>query len=209
MFRIRKPNLSNSALKSPSSSLFSLRTRILLFTGLILLLIPLAFYVNQTIQLMYVVPEVPTKTQSQEARVYPKPVEIFIPAVHLSQLIHETTIQNNSWQISRFGISHLAVSASPGENGPIILYGHNTKNTFGPIRWLNKGDEIILKTDDAALHAYRIVETVKTDPKELSVFFKREDEALYLFTCDGFADLKRYIVIAEPIASSSAQVTNL
>jgi LPXTG-site transpeptidase (sortase) family protein len=181
----------------PVTSVLSLRTKLLLFTGLLCLSIPVIFYFNQMMQLMFFVPKVHDVARSTQT--FPLMTQINIPAVHLSLPVEETAIRNNTWGVAGNGASHLNISASPGESGPIILYSHNTSERFGPIRWLKAGNEISLETADGKKHQYKVKETVSVDPDELTVFFKRKGEMLYLYTCDGFADLKRFIVIAEPI----------
>jgi len=127
------------------------------------------------------------------------PVEVAIPAVNLMLPVQETRVINNTWTIAPDAVSHLNESANPTESGPIILYAHNTNEAFGPIKWLSRGEKITVKTADQKTYTYSIVETIITDPQELSVFFKRKQETLYLFTCDGFADLQRFIIVAEPV----------
>lgn len=190
--------------KKSKSPKVSLRTKILLVLGLILILIPSIFYLNQTIQLMYVVPEVPEAPAPADKPAAPLPTEVNIPRIRLSLPIEEAAIKNNTWEVAGTGVSHLNVSASPGEKAPIILYAHNTRQRFGPIRWLKKGDDVSLMTSDKKTHKYLVTRTVTVSPDKLSVFFSRKDETLYLFTCDGFADLKRFIVIAEPVTASSS-----
>ncbi len=182
---------------TPASPIFSFRTKVLVFSGLFLLLFAGFYYLNQTIQLAYFVPDVSVVTSKKIIK-NPAPVDIEIPALNLALPVTQTEISGNTWEIAENSISHLKVSANPKDPGPIIMYGHNRNNAFGPIRWLNRGDTIIVTTADNKIHQYTVVETVQTDPDELSVFFDRDHEALYLFTCDGFMDLKRYIVIAEP-----------
>lgn len=169
------------------------------------MLVPIVFYINQTVQLMYFVPTLPAGTEHTTIRSFPVPTHIDIPKVHITLPVAETAITNHVWGIAPDAVSHLHVSVNPGEAGPIILYAHNTNDRFGPIRWLNVGDRILLTNAKNKIYTYTITERLQTSPNELSVFFKRKSETLYLFTCDGFADLKRYIVVAEPTPSSSAQ----
>jgi LPXTG-site transpeptidase (sortase) family protein len=203
MPKIKKLSWRKSpAPQSAYTPIFSRRTKILLFTGLFLMLIPLVFYINQTAQLMFFVPAVPEKVAASVY--YPAPTHIDIPKVSISLPIEETVITNHVWGIAPDAVSHLSASVNPGETGPIILYAHNTNDRFGPIRWLSLGDTVLITNKDGKEFTYRVTETVRTDPNELSVFFKRKSETLYLFTCDGFADLQRYIIIAEPTATPSA-----
>ena len=126
------------------------------------------------------------------------PVRIHIQAVDIDLPIYETVISNNTWQIADNGISHLAVSARPGENGTIIIYGHNTNDRFGPIRWLNLGDTINITTADKKLFVYKISNIQTVDPTNTYILTSQKGSTLILYTCTGFADLKRYVIIAKP-----------
>lgn len=190
--RIKKKNLSfYQKTFSQSSAL----TKILLGLGTIFIIIPLFFYINEFVQLSFFTPKIPQVVQKHFSRL----VEIQIPSVDMDLSVEETAISGNTWQIANNGISHLAISSSPGENGPIILYGHNTNDRFGPIRWLTTSENIFLKTADGKTHAYKIIKTVDVNPDKTSIFSSEKGETLFLYTCDGFADLQRFIVVAKPV----------
>src|SRR5689334_4564715 len=97
----------------------SFRTKALLLLGIILVLIPTFFYVNEGVQLAFFTPKVPVVKKQ-----FPAPTWISIPAVQMELPIIEEAINGNTWGVAEDGISHLNVSARPGEVGPIILYGH-------------------------------------------------------------------------------------
>ena len=173
----------------------SLRTKLLLITGFILLSISLIWNLNQTIQLKFFTPKVPQIVKTEKTT--PRPLLLSIAAVNVNLHIEETAIRNNTWGISTKGASHLAISANPGEQGPIILYGHNTNDRLGPIRWLTTGKTIDIKTADGKTYSYTIKKLLEVDPKQTDVF-NQKTETLILYTCSGFADLKRFVVIATP-----------
>lgn len=172
----------------------SLRTKTLLIVGFFLVCVPTLFYVNEGIQLAFFTPKVHPVVSS-----YPTPSWISIPAVDLELPIVEEGISGHSWGVSDNGISHLDISARPGEVGPIILYGHNTNDRFGPIRWLTVGKEITITNKQNRSRQYRITKTLSVSPSEVSVLVSQQGETLILYTCDGFADLQRFVVIAKPI----------
>ena len=173
----------------------SLKTKLLFCTGLLLVLVPSFFYVNEFIQLSFFTPKVPIVVQKHLSR----PIEIIISTVDMDLPIEETVIAHNAWQIADNGASHLSTSARPGENGPIIIYSHNTNDRFGPIRWLSTGKQITLKTQDNKTHEYKITRTLQVAPDKTSIFFSEKGETLFLYTCDGFADLERFIIVAKPV----------
>jgi len=171
----------------------SIFTKLLLISGFLFVIIPTFFFVNETVQLAFFTPKV-----TEVKRILPPPSWISIKSVGMELPVFEEAISGSTWGISTDGISHLNISANPGEEGPIILYGHNTNNRFGPIRWLSPGSQVDLLTTDGKHHLYKIVKTEQVDASFVTVLTSQKGENLILYTCDGFADLKRFIVIARP-----------
>ncbi len=129
----------------------------------------------------------------------PAAVRIAIPKVDLSLPLTEATVTDNTWEISETGASHWDNSSNPGDNGNIVIYAHNKTNLFGPIRWLNVGDEIVLTAADGSEHIYRITQTLTVSPNQTEYILPKAEETLTLYTCTGFFDSQRYLVIAKPI----------
>lgn len=171
----------------------SIKTKVLLGLGILLVCIPTFFYVNETIQLAFFTPHIPSV-----ARHLSPPTELIIPPIGMDLPIKETALQGNTWQIADDGVSHLAISARPGESGPIILYGHNTNDRLGPIRWLSTGQKIFVKTADGKTHPYTITKTEDVASSKTSELVAVKGETVVLYTCDGFADLQRFLVFATP-----------
>lgn len=188
--RIQKKTRSN--LKKLSK--LSLRTKLLFLFGIIFLGTSLVWNLNQTIQLKFFTPKViPIK------KTHAIPTQLIIPRIFVDLPIEETAINNGVWQVGQTGASHLTISARPGEKGAIIMYGHNTTERLGPIRWVAKGDIIELKTADDKKYSYKISEILKVSPDRMDVLINQKNETLIIYTCDGFADLERFVVIAKPV----------
>ena len=183
--------------RSPHFHKLELLMRALFVIGSLLVIIYFALRINQGIQLAFFTPQV-TPIASRTEKTYAIPARLTISKVGIDLAIDEEAVSNTAWQISDKGASHLNISARPGEKGPIILYGHNTNDRFGPIRWLNKGDVIAITTTDGKKHTYRIGQTMKVKPDRIDIFTKEKGESLILYTCDGFADLERFVIIAQP-----------
>ena len=107
-------------------------------------------------------------------------------------------IQDNHWTISEKASSYLDQSARPGEQGNIILYGHNTRRIMGNIRALQGNEEIKLTTEDGVEHIYLVETIVEVDPSQTKYLEPTEEETLTLYTCSGFMDKQRFIVQAKP-----------
>ena len=184
----------NEKHKTKPRVIITRRTLTLFIIGFLLISVPSLFYLNEGIQLAFFTPKVPVITVVKK---FAAPVSIQIPDVRINLPVEETVINHGVWQIARNSISHLSTSARPGEKGPIVLYGHNTNDRFGPIRWLKEGGKISVTTSGGIVHSYTIYKTLDISPNDTNIF-NQSSETLILYTCDGFADLQRFVVLAKP-----------
>lgn len=131
-----------------------------------------------------------------------QPTYLTIDSIQIHLPIDETVIHAGVWQVSQNSISHLATSATPGAQGNIILYGHNTKERLGNLSKVKKGTSIYLTTKNGEKHEYVVVNTQVVNPSQVEVLTAQHDEELTIYTCYGFADLKRFVVKALPVKAS-------
>lgn len=127
------------------------------------------------------------------------PIKISIPSINTELPVEETLIENGIWQISDKGVSHLATSAYPGNEGNIIFYGHNTNERLGRLPQIEKGDTITVTSKNGRTFEYRVVSTQVVKPTDIDKLTSYSDQTLTIYTCTGFADLKRQLVKAERI----------
>lgn len=130
------------------------------------------------------------------------PTFISIEKIDVSLPVKPTQIIDGEWQVRDDAVSHLAASSVPGENGNIILYGHNTKNFFARLSELKKDDTFTILTIDGVHHTYKVTETLVVSPDDIWVLADSGEEEVTLYTCYGFADLKRFVVKAVPLLAS-------
>ncbi len=128
-----------------------------------------------------------------------KPVGIKIPKVSVDLGVEEGGVVDNVWEISSKGVSHWDQSVSPGEKGNMVIYGHNHNHLFGPIRWLELGDEVEVVNEDGEVFSYKVVLTEVVTSEDVSKIQPTNEEILTMYTCDGVMDSKRYVVRAEPM----------
>lgn len=105
---------------------------------------------------------------------------------------------NGQWTVSETVASYLTQSAKPGEPGNIIVYGHNRPQIFSPLTKTKVGDEVILTTDDGRERRYAVRTIREVDPSQVESLQPTPTETLTIYTCSGFLDSKRFIVIATP-----------
>lgn len=127
-----------------------------------------------------------------------KPVYIKIYPIGVDVAIKEAVINDGVWTIFPNEASHLNTSAGIGDKGNIVIYGHNKDSIFGPIRWLKEGTKIEIQGSDKKIYYYQVVKTDTVSPNDLEYVLPKNNETLTLYTCMGFLDSKRFVVVAEP-----------
>ena len=125
------------------------------------------------------------------------PIGIHINTVNLSLKITPAQINNNRWEASTTGISHLKSSVVPGQKGNAVLYGHNWPNLLGKLKNVKAGDTITVINSDQSEKVFEVEYITEVAPSEISILEDSEDTRITLYTCSGFLDTKRLVVVAK------------
>lgn len=125
------------------------------------------------------------------------PVRIIIPQLKIDLAIEPSKVVDGFWEIhndvANFGVG----SSLPDENGNTVIFAHAKKKQFGPLRAIKKDYEISVQTKNGLWYTYKVVEKKEVRPYNVEVIAPTQDKTLTLFTCSGFADSKRLIVVAK------------
>lgn len=113
--------------------------------------------------------------------------------------IKEASIVKGVWQVFSDSVSHLNSSGRIGEGKNIVIYGHNKDDVFGPIRYMKEGTEIELRDEKGEKFIYKVVKTDTVKPDNLEYVTSKSEELLTLYTCSGFFDSERFIVVGKRI----------
>jgi LPXTG-site transpeptidase (sortase) family protein len=130
---------------------------------------------------------------------------LHIPSVAIDLPVTEAEIVNNVWQVSSTGISHLSLSVVPGMPGNSIFYGHNWARLLGNLIKIKLGDEVIVSDKDNRSITFKVAKIVKVDPTDISILEGGSEPTLTLYTCSGFMDSKRLVVMATLASSNREQ----
>jgi len=128
----------------------------------------------------------------------PYPVQITVPG-KIQSAIETMPLVNNKWGVSNTKTAFLQQSARPGENGNIIVYGHNRASILGNLNQVHVNDVITVTTSDGSLHSYKVIKRAVTSPTQVELLQPTTMEVLTVYTCTGFLDSQRLIVQALPL----------
>lgn len=127
------------------------------------------------------------------------PIAIGIPAINISLPIDEGQVAGNVWQVSDTHANHLSSSASPGEGGNIVIYGHNKPKILGKLDLVQIGDAITLTSGTGQKYTYSVTKKIVVSPNQVEVIKSTGEPLLTVYTCTGFLDSKRLVIQAKPI----------
>lgn len=169
---------------------------IYLLFGLFLLIIYSGWRFHQARVLSFWSKELPQPAINKTGEI-PVFIKSFPLGVNIK--IKESNIQNGVWQIFPDAAGHLESSARIGEGGNIIIYGHNRNEVLGPIRWAKEGEKIELVDATGREYYYKVVKVEIVDPSNLTYILPTNEETLTVYTCIGFMDSKRLIIVAKKV----------
>ncbi|MGH9857832.1 MAG: sortase, partial [Acidobacteriota bacterium] len=133
-----------------------------------------------------------------DAQVEPSHIKhLSIPALGIDTPVEVGAITNGNWSVSNTGANHLNTSANVGQAGNIIVYGHNKRSILGKLPEVEVEKEILLQTDDGQQHEFIVKETYTTTPDDIRPIEPTDTERLTIYTCVGWQNSKRFIVVAE------------
>lgn len=118
---------------------------------------------------------------------------------HINISLVDGYYTNGEWTIPTDTAAYLTNAAIPGEQGNIIIYGHNMPHIFGRLSESKIDDIVSITLTDGTIREYRItlVEQIKTE--ELHYLQPTATEMLTIYTCAGWLDQERFLIRAVPV----------
>ncbi len=174
----------------------NLLPRFIMAFGIIFMVVSFSWKLNQSSLGFNEKPEVAYREINLESK---KPISLKIAKTNTNLLIEASEIINGNWQVSKNGVSFLNSSAVPGEDGNIVIYGHNKEKILGSLDTLKSGDDIEIITRDNVTHKYIVKKIETVSPTQIEVINPTSSEVLTIYTCTGLFDSKRLVVKAEPV----------
>lgn len=126
-----------------------------------------------------------------------RPIRLYIPKLNKALAIEVGEVVDNRWSISQTGVSFYKDSALPGSNGNSVIYGHNLKNILGDLPNLTNEDKIYIILSDGSFAKYEVFNKKAIKPDQVEILNQTQDSRLTIYTCSGFLDAARYVVVAK------------
>jgi sortase (surface protein transpeptidase) len=90
--------------------------------------------------------------------------------------ISDGEVVDDRWSISDTGVSYLTSSVVPGTAGNSVMYGHNKGDILGGL-------------------------PMQIKPTQVEILNQSDDTRLTIYTCSGFLDTARFVVVGKLIES--------
>lgn len=126
------------------------------------------------------------------------PVKITIENVNIDIAVKEAKIVDGYWEVFPNVAGWGEGSGKPGRPGNQVVFAHARKGLFLPLRDVKIGSIVKIETTRDS-YSYEVKEIKEVLPNQVEVISTTEDETLTLYTCTGFNDSKRLIVVAKRI----------
>lgn len=83
--------------------------------------------------------------------------------------------------------------------GNSVIYAHNWHSLFGKLGKAKVGETITVFLTDGRQYQYQVTQIHTVSPQTLAILKPTTDSRLTLFTCTGFLDKDRLVVVAKQI----------
>lgn len=136
------------------------------------------------------------ESQSQSVVENKIPERIKIDSINVDLPIVPSAIVNSKWEVTDKGVSYLNSSVVPGSLGNSVLYGHNWTNLLGNLINIKVGETIGIFYQDGTEKEFLVTSIQEVEPDNISILNNTNDFRLTIYTCSGFLDSKRFVVVA-------------
>lgn len=139
------------------------------------------------------------KQETLQKSEYSKIKSINIPKIKRDLAVSDGKFENGRWEVDTEGVSFYTESALPETGGNTVLYGHNKARILGGLVDMRKGDRIELRLENGELRNYEVTETKTIKPTDVTILSNSGTTMLTIYTCTGFLDSARFVVLARPL----------
>ncbi len=133
------------------------------------------------------------------------PNRIMIPGVKIDLPVREAKIINGYWQVFEDTASFGQGSAALGKKGNMVIFAHAKEGLFYNLKNVKENDLIFVYNKNRK-YTYKVKKIKTVYPSQTEVIAPTKNKTLTLYTCTGFYNEKRLIVVSEPVLLGSEAV---
>ena len=134
----------------------------------------------------------------EEVKAENPPTRIVIQELKIDLPVEKALIVEGYWEVFDDMAGWGEGTSSPGQAGNQVIFAHARRGLFLPLRNIKQGAKIEVYSGDTK-YLYEAKEIKEVTPSQIEVIAPTQDETLTLYTCSGFSDSKRLIVIAKRV----------
>jgi sortase (surface protein transpeptidase) len=133
-------------------------------------------------------PAIPTQPQTEKPAIAGKPVRITVESLGIDLPVDDGFYNpaDNTWSLSGYH-AQFAHPTPPANDkiGNTLIYGHNNKYVFGPLKKIQDGDNAKVYTDNGHVFTYKFQDAINLNPNDTSIFNYDGPPILTIQTCSG------------------------
>ena len=126
------------------------------------------------------------------------PQRIILPELSIDLPVKNSGLINGYWQVFIDAAGWGEGSGLPGQPGNQVIFAHARRGLFLPLKDVEIGNKVYVLSKET-WYQYEVKEIKQVLPSQVEVIAPTEDETLTLYTCSGFTDSKRLIVVAKRV----------
>ncbi len=138
-----------------------------------------------------------TTTPNDQTTLLPSHIKISSAKIDVG--IYPSTYKDNTWEYTDDGVSYLTNTPLPGSAGNSVLYGHNRPNILSNLKNLQKGDLIEINYTDGSKQNFVVSNAFAVTADQTHILNNTNDTRITIYTCYGFLDSKRWVVVASKV----------
>lgn len=139
-------------------------------------------------------------TASPVVETLPGPIHatsLKISSLGIDLPVTEGEMKDNRWPTSTKNLIHVSTTKLPGSPGNSVIYGHNWESQLGDLDQIKVGDTIEVVLSDGSKKIFQVSQIAEVSPNQSDLLKDSIDTRLTLYTCSGFLDSKRLVVVAQ------------
>ncbi|KKR28773.1 MAG: Sortase family protein [Candidatus Woesebacteria bacterium GW2011_GWA1_39_8] len=126
------------------------------------------------------------------------PERIVIPGAGIDLPVKKADIVRGYWEVFDDSAGWGGGSGLPGQIGNQVIFAHARQGLFLPLKNVHLGDRVYVLAAEGWF-SYIATDIKEVYPSQVEVIKPTDDETLTLYTCSGYQDTKRLIVVAKRV----------